>query len=184
MNWLNWKRPKIYKSTMLVEISPLKVAVPEASITKNEIDRRLNFKLGRYFSRSSLEHFITKHNLFVKERERGTTIEFLAEKVRRRIEVETESVIDNKITSFRISYISRNLEQAHTVTAVLVEMLNNPENKSYDNSAEITVTSHMRLPDSIVSPNLLVRITVIGLFSGLLLFIFWKLSRSKDIFYK
>jgi hypothetical protein len=179
MSWLGWKRPKIYKSTMLVEISPLKVAVPDASITRSEIDRRLNFKLGGYFRHPSLEHFITKHNLFVIERERGTTIEFLAEKIRRRIEAETESAINNRITSFRISYISRNLEQAQTVTSVLVEMLSNSENKSYDNSEEITVTSHMRLPDSIILPNRL-RIAVFGLFSILLLGIFWGLLRLRD----
>jgi hypothetical protein len=180
MNWLSGKRPKIYKSTTLVEISPLKVAAPDAAITKSEIDRRLNFKLGGYFSRPSLEHFITKHNLFVIERERGTTIEFLAEKIRRRIEAETESASNNKITSFRISYISRNLEQAQTVTSVLVEMLSNPEIKSYDNSEEITVISYMKLPDSIIPPNCLARLTILGLFSTLLLVVFWKLSRSRD----
>jgi hypothetical protein len=182
MSWFSWKRPKIYKSTMLVEISPLKVAASDASITRSEIDRRLNFKLGSYFSRPSLEHFITKHNLFIKEREDGTTIQFIAEKISRRIEAETESVTNNKITSFRISYISRNLEQAQTITAVLVEMLNNSKNKSYENKEEITVDSYMRLPDSVVSPNLLVRIIDIGLFSALLFFIFWKLSRSKNKF--
>lgn len=183
MSCFRWKRHKIYKSTMLVEISPLKVAAPDASITRGEIDRRLNFKLGNYFSRPLLEHFITEHNLFIKERGHGTTVEFLAEKIRRRIEAETESANNNRITSFRISYISRNLEQAQIITGVLIEMLSNSKNKSYEYKEEITVNSYMRLPDSIVSPNLLVRIINIGLISAMLL-VLWKLLSSKNKFFK
>lgn len=151
MNTVTRKHSKIYKSTALIEISPLKLAVSEARITKSEIDRRLNFKLEKYFNLLLLEVLITKHNLFRNERANGIDIKPLAEKIYTRIEVETESVIDNKVTSFRLSYYDENTEEAEAVASALAEDLFNSQIQD-NNLDKITIISQMKLPTSVIFP--------------------------------
>lgn len=134
------KLPSVYESKSLLTVKPPQISekvVP--TLTDEDLSQRLQTINTEILSRNSLEPMISKYNLFKLERDAGTPMELIIEKMSKNIVVETEkNDEDRKTAAFKITYRDRSPEAARNVTAELAGKYVNAQVKASTDMAEVT----------------------------------------------
>ncbi len=134
------KLPSVYESKTLLTVKPPTISVKViAPLTEEDLSQRLQTINTEILSRNSLEPMISKYNLFKLERDAGTPMELIIEKMSKNIVVETEkNDEDRKTAAFKITYRDRSPEAARNVTAELAGKYVNAQVKASTDMAEVT----------------------------------------------
>lgn len=133
------KLPNLYESTTLLVLKPPKISEKVVqSLSNEDMSQRVQAISQEVLSRSSLEPMIIKHSLFEEERQAGTDMALIVEKMRSNIKIEIEKTDNEKIPALRISYRDRSPEAARNVTAELASKFINTQIITSTQSAEIT----------------------------------------------
>ncbi|RMG09284.1 MAG: hypothetical protein D6735_00700, partial [Acidobacteria bacterium] len=133
------KLPNLYESTTLLVLKPPKISEKVVqSLSNEDMSQRVQAISQEVLSRSSLEPMIIKHGLFEEERQAGTDMALIVEKMRSNIKIEIEKTDNEKIPALRISYRDRSPEAARNVTAELASKFINTQIITSTQSAEIT----------------------------------------------
>jgi protein tyrosine kinase modulator len=108
--------PNVYKSTTLIMVEPQDVpeTYVKATVT-TRLEKRLQAMNQEVMSRTRLEGIIKDFGLFAAERQRGTPVEVLVDRIRKRVNVEVFPA-DN---AFRISFEGGDPKVVQQVTARL-----------------------------------------------------------------
>ncbi len=134
------KLPSVFESkTILAVTAPTISEKVVQSLTDDDLSQRLQTIRTEVLSRNSLEPMIAKYDLFKLERNAGTPMELIIEKMYKNIEVEVDKDDnDQKIASFSIKYRDRSPEAARNVTAELASKYVNAQILQSTRTAETT----------------------------------------------
>ncbi|HMS42862.1 MAG TPA: hypothetical protein PKE69_21715, partial [Pyrinomonadaceae bacterium] len=134
------KLPSVFESkTILAVTAPTISEKVVQSLTDEDLSQRLQTIRTEVLSRNSLEPMIAKYDLFKLERNAGTPMELIIEKMYKNIEVEVDKDDnDQKIASFSIKYRDRSPESARNVTAELASKYVNAQVLQSTQTAETT----------------------------------------------
>ena len=134
------KLPSVYESKTLLTVKPPTISEKVVqSLTDEDLSQRLQTINTEILSRNSLEPMISKYNLFKLERDAGTPMELIIEKMSKNIVVETEkNDEDRKTAAFKITYRDRSPEAARNVTAELAGKYVNAQVKASTETAQVT----------------------------------------------
>ncbi len=134
------KLPSVYESKTLLTVKPPTISEKVVqSLTDEDLSQRLQTINSEILSRNSLEPMISKYNLFKLERDAGTPMELIIEKMSKTIVVETEkNDEDRKTAAFKITYRDRSPEAARNVTAELAGKYVNAQVRASTETAEVT----------------------------------------------
>lgn len=131
--------PNLYESTTLLVLKPPKISEKVVqSLASEDMSQRVQAISQEVLSRSSLEPMIIKYGLFEQERQAGTDMALIVEKMRHNIKIELEKTDNEKIPALRISYRDTSPEAARNVTAELASKFINTQIITSTQSAEIT----------------------------------------------
>ena len=140
VGYVVYKLPSVYESrTLLTVKSPTISEKVVQSLTDEDLTQRLQTINSEVLSRNSLEPMIVKYKLFQLERDAGTDMALIVEKMQKNIVVEPEkSEDDRKVAAFKITYRDRSPEAARNVTAELASKFVNAQINASTQTAEVT----------------------------------------------
>lgn len=134
-----YRMPSIYASTTLLTVKPPtisdKVVTP---LSEDDLTRRLKTIEQEVLSRSSLEPMIVKHDLYKSERESGTDMSVIVDKMRKAIIVEVEKSREEKLAAFRLTFRGQSPQSAKNVTAELAAKYVSAQTAAATETAEVT----------------------------------------------
>lgn len=137
--WVVRDLPNFYVSTTFLSLTPPAISEKVApSLTDEDLSQRLQSINQSVLSRSSLEPMIEKYKLYESERESGTPLERVVDRMRNNVTVLPEKADNEKVVGFRISFRDRLPESARAVTAELATKYVTAQNVESTLSAETT----------------------------------------------
>jgi succinoglycan biosynthesis transport protein ExoP len=139
IGYVVYKLPSVYESKTLLTVKPPQISDKVVQpLSDEDLSQRLQTINQEVLSRSSLEPMITKYNLFESERNSGTDMALIVDKMRKNIVVEPEKTDNEKLAAFRISYRDRKPDATRNVTAELAAKYVNAQVLASTQSAETT----------------------------------------------
>lgn len=139
IGYVVYKLPSVYESKTLLTIKPPQISEKVVqSLTDEDISQRLQTINQEVLSRNSLEPMVTKYDLFKLERNAGTPMELIIEKMQKNIVVEVEKSEGDKVAGFSIKYRDRTPESARNVTAEIAGKYVNAQVIASTQTAEVT----------------------------------------------
>jgi polysaccharide chain length determinant protein (PEP-CTERM system associated) len=140
IGYVVYRLPSVYESRTLLTVKPPTISDKVVqSLTDEDITQRLQAINQEVLSRSSLEPMIAKYDLFKLERNAGTPMELIVEKMAKNITVEVEkSDNEQKVAAFSIKYRDRDPNATRNVTAELAGKYVNAQVIASTQTAEVT----------------------------------------------
>jgi polysaccharide chain length determinant protein (PEP-CTERM system associated) len=140
IGYVVYRLPSVYESKTLLTVKPPTISDRVVqSLTDEDITQRLQAINQEVLSRSSLEPMIAKYDLFKLERNAGTPMELIIEKMVKNITVEIEkSDNEQKVAAFSIKYRDRDPNATRNVTAELAGKYVNAQVIASTQTAEVT----------------------------------------------
>jgi len=139
IGYVVYKLPSIYESTSLLTVKPPTISSNLVqSLTNEDLSQRLQTINQEVLSRSSLEPMVQKYDLYKAERNAGTPMELIIEKMYKSITVDLEETGSEKVAAFRISYRDRDPQATRNVTAELASKYVNAQIQTQTEIAEST----------------------------------------------
>lgn len=139
IGYVVYKLPSVYESKTLLTVKPPQISEKVVqSLSNEDLSQRLQTINQEVLSRSSLEPMITKYNLFELERNAGTDMALIVDKMRKNIVVEVERSDNEQLAAFRISYRDRKPDATRNVAAELAGKYVNAQVLQSTQSAETT----------------------------------------------
>lgn len=140
IGYVVYKLPSVYESKTLLTIKPPTISdIVVKSLTNDDISARLQTINQEVLSRNSLEPMITKYDLFRLERNAGTPMELIIEKMQKNIVMEVEKSEDQtKVSGFSIKYRDRTPEAARNVAGEIASKYVNAQVIASTQTAEVT----------------------------------------------
>jgi uncharacterized protein involved in exopolysaccharide biosynthesis len=140
IGYVVYRLPSVYESKTLLTVKPPTISDKVVqSLTDEDITQRLQAINQEVLSRSSLEPMIAKYDLFKLERNAGTPMELIIEKMVKNITVEIEkSDNEQKVAAFSIKYRDRDPNATRNVTAELAGKYVNAQVIASTQTAEVT----------------------------------------------
>ena len=139
IGYVVYKLPSIYESTSLLTVKPPTISSNLVqSLTNEDLSQRLQTINQEVLSRSSLEPMVQKYDLYKSERNSGTPMELIIEKMSKSIKVDLEETGSEKVAAFRISYRDRDPQATRNVTAELASKYVNAQIQTQTEIAEST----------------------------------------------
>lgn len=140
IGYVVYRLPSVYESKTLLTVKPPTISDKVVqSLTDEDITQRLQAINQEVLSRSSLEPMIAKYDLFKLERNAGTAMELIIEKMVKNITVEVEkSDNEQKVAAFSIKYRDRDPNATRNVTAELAGKYVNAQVIASTQTAEVT----------------------------------------------
>ncbi len=121
-----WTLSPIYKSAVVLNIKPIGVgqsAVAGGGYGNRQLVLSLYEKMGDVLSAASLRLLIKDNNLFKKDAEKGADLDKLSDRIGERLEISDITATGNQVSSFKLSYVDRDPENAAAVIKALSEKL-------------------------------------------------------------
>ena len=135
-----WRLPNVYQSTTLLTVRPSNIMagiVPQLS--DDDLTIRISNIGQEVFSRSSLEPLILTYNLYAAERQRGTSMELLVERmVKKDTKIEVNKSRNDITNGFILSFKGPSREVAQKVTSDLAGKYVTAQTKQQSQGAEQT----------------------------------------------
>ncbi len=139
IGYVVYKLPSIYESTSLLTVKPPTISSNLVqSLTNEDLSQRLQTINQEVLSRSSLEPMVQKYDLYKTERNNGTPMELIIEKMYKSIKVDLEETGSEKVAAFRIRYRDRDPQATRNVTAELASKYVNAQIQTQTEIAEST----------------------------------------------
>ncbi|HQU81819.1 MAG TPA: GNVR domain-containing protein [Pyrinomonadaceae bacterium] len=140
VGYVVYKLPSVFESKTLLTINPPQISeIVVKSLTNDDISARLQTINQEVLSRNSLEPMVMKYDLFKLERNAGTPMELIIEKMQKNIHVEVEKTEDErKVASFSIKYLDRTPEAARNVAGEIASKYVNAQVVASTQTAEVT----------------------------------------------
>ncbi|MGI8670547.1 MAG: GNVR domain-containing protein [Aridibacter sp.] len=120
IGYVVYKLPSVYESKTVLTVKPPTISnVIVQPLSDSDVSQRIETIKAGVLSRSSLEPMVLKYKLFELERDAGTPMEIIIERMYNNIKIELEKNDMDKLAAFNISYRDRTPEAARLVTAEL-----------------------------------------------------------------
>lgn len=134
-----YRLPSIFASTSLLTVKPATISDRVVTpLSDEDLTLRLKTIEQEVLSRTSLEPMILKHDLYRSERDSGTDMGLIVDKMRKAILVEVEKGAEEKLAAFRITYRGHSPQSARSVTAELASKYVNAQTAAATQTAEVT----------------------------------------------
>jgi len=120
VSYVVYKLPDVYESSTLIVVKPS--TLPQSTIptqTEDTLTRQLSSISQVVNSRSSLEPLVDKYQLYLRERQRGMTMEEVIDTMRRDIHVEVNTTRHDITDGFDMKFRYRDPKITQAVTAEL-----------------------------------------------------------------
>lgn len=139
IGYVAYRLPSIYESTSLLTVKPPTVSSNLIqALSGEDLSQRLSTINQEVLSRSSLEPMVLKYNLYKSERDSGTPMELIIDKMYKNIKVTVDESGDQKVAAFRIKYVDRDPQSARNVVAELASKYVNAQVQTSTEIAEST----------------------------------------------
>lgn len=139
VGYVVYSLPAIYESTSLLTVKPPTISRDlVTALTSEDLSQSLRTMNQEVLSRSSLEPMIMKYDLYATERNAGTPMELVVQKMYKAIEVEVQEGGDQKVAAFKIRYRYRDPQSTRNVVAELASKYVNAQIQKSNESAVST----------------------------------------------
>src|SRR5215208_5572185 len=135
-----WRLPNVYESTTLLAVRPATIAAQDVTqLSDSDLTLRINNITQEVTSRSTLQPLIERFNLYAVERQRGTSMDELVERMRTRDLKITLNTSRNEITNgFFLSFRGQDPREAQHVTEALAAKYVSTQTKTAGEEATLT----------------------------------------------
>lgn len=143
-----WTILPFYKSAVVFNIEPVKIE-SSGGYRDRQIVLSLYEKMGDVLSSESLQLLIKDKNLFKTEAEKNNHLSQLAARINERLEIDDILIKESWVSSFKLSYLDRDAENAEAVIRALREKL---AGAAENPNAQIKVLSYRSEPPATIYP--------------------------------
>lgn len=135
-----WRLPSLYESTSLLIVRPPTISgVFVQSLSEADMAARINAITPEVLSRSSVQPLIERFNLYAAERQRGTPIEVLVERMQTRdVKIQVNNSNKDYPNAFNVAYRGADPRTVQAVTAEISRKFVDAQIKAAGTSGDAT----------------------------------------------